>query len=83
MLIPDSNFSIPGPGSKRFRIQDPDPNQRLEVFLTQKNYFQALEKMICYNYPGCESRFFPLPDPGVKKTPDPGSGSATLVNGSV
>ncbi len=33
--------------------------------------------------PGCSSRiripdFLPIPDPGVKKAPDPGSGSATL-----
>jgi hypothetical protein len=24
--------------------------------------------------------FLPIPDPGVKKTPDPGSGSASLVS---
>jgi hypothetical protein len=29
--------------------------------------------------PGSEIRKKPLPDPGVKKAPDPGSGSATLV----
>jgi hypothetical protein len=35
--------------------------------------------------PGCSFRiriliFLPIPDPGVKKAPDPGSGSATLLN---
>jgi hypothetical protein len=29
--------------------------------------------------PGSEKKLFRIPDPGVKKTPDPGSGSATLV----
>ncbi len=33
MFIPDPNFSLPDPGSKRFRI--PDPHQRIEVLLTQ------------------------------------------------
>jgi hypothetical protein len=27
--------------------------------------------------------FLPIPDPGVKKASDPGSGSATLLSGSV
>jgi hypothetical protein len=30
--------------------------------------------------PGSEKNLFRIPDPGVKKAPDPGSGSATLVN---
>jgi hypothetical protein len=30
--------------------------------------------------PGSEIRKKPIPDPGVKKAPDPGSGSATLVS---
>jgi hypothetical protein len=29
MFILDLNFSIPDPGSKRFRIPDPDPHQRI------------------------------------------------------
>jgi hypothetical protein len=29
--------------------------------------------------PGSEIRKKPIPDPGVKKAPDPGSGSATLL----
>jgi hypothetical protein len=28
--------------------------------------------------PGSGNNLFRIPDPGVKKTPDPGSGSATL-----
>jgi hypothetical protein len=30
--------------------------------------------------PGSGKNPFRIPDPGVKKAPDPGSGSATLVN---
>ncbi len=33
---PDQNFSIPDPGSKRSRIPDPDPHQRISAFLTPK-----------------------------------------------
>jgi hypothetical protein len=29
--------------------------------------------------PGCGKNLFRIPDPGVKKAPDPGSGSATLI----
>jgi hypothetical protein len=45
IFIPDPNFSIQnrvkkildlGSGSKRFWIPDPDPHQRISVFLTQK-----------------------------------------------
>ncbi len=87
MFFPDPNFSIPDPGSqiqghKDFRIPDPDPHQRIEVFFPQKKLFLSSR-----NYdPGCSSRildpdldFLSIPDPGVKKTPDPGSGSATLI----
>jgi hypothetical protein len=35
--------------------------------------------MIRYVHPGSESGFLLIPDPGVKKAPDPGSGSATLL----
>jgi hypothetical protein len=34
--IPDPNFSIPDPGSKRFRIPDPDQHRRIQVFLAEK-----------------------------------------------
>jgi hypothetical protein len=38
---------IPDPGSKRFRIPDSDPRQRVHVsILTPKNCFWALENMI-------------------------------------
>jgi hypothetical protein len=79
MFIPDPNFSIPDPGSKRFRI----PHQRIHVFLTQRNVSKLSE---IYG-PGCSSRisdldFSPIQDPGSRgqKAPDPGSGSATLIN---
>jgi hypothetical protein len=31
--------------------------------------------------PGSGKNLFRIPDPGVKKAPDPGSGSATLLQG--
>jgi hypothetical protein len=64
-------FSIPDTGSA---------SKNLSI-LTQKNCFLSSRK---YD-PGCSSRiriltFYPprIPDPGVKKAPDPESGSATL-----
>ncbi len=66
--IPDPIFSIPDPGSKRFRIPDPDPQSFLNSW---KNYLGRSSRILLQN-------FFCLPDPGVKKAPDPGSGSATL-----
>jgi hypothetical protein len=59
MFIRTFPFLMPDPGSKRFRI--PDPHQRNYVFFTQKIVST-----------GSGSRFFlSIPDPGVKKAPDP------------
>jgi hypothetical protein len=63
MLIPDPNFSIPDPGSKRFRIR---------VSCNPKTCFLSSQK---YD-PGCSSRiripdlcdFLLIPDPVVKGT---------------
>ncbi len=72
---------IPDPGSKRTRIR---------IHIKEFEYFKP--KTLFLNSrkydPGCSSRiqipdpdlwFSSIPDPGVKKAPDPGSGSATLV----
>jgi hypothetical protein len=75
LRIPDPIFSIPDPGLTIFLI--PDPDKRIQVFLTQKTVISS------QNYdPGCSSQildldFFPSPikilDPRVKKNriPDP------------
>jgi hypothetical protein len=54
-------------------IPDPDPHKRIQVFLTLKSVRDV--------HPGSKFFFHPYPDsyPGVKKAPDPGSGSATLL----
>ncbi len=64
-----------------FFIQDLGSTSKNLSILTQKNVSFSSRK---YD-PGCSSRiriliFYPslIPDPGVKKAPDPGSGSATL-----
>jgi hypothetical protein len=78
------------PGSDLFPTWIPDPNylhpgSRIRVkefkYFNPKKWFLSSRK---YD-PGCSSRirmltFYPsrIPDPGVKKAPDPGSGSATL-----
>jgi hypothetical protein len=55
MFIPDLNFSIldpessvkkiPDPASKRFRVSDPDPHQRIQVFLTLKTVSKLSENL--------------------------------------
>jgi hypothetical protein len=62
------------PGSKRFRIPDQDPHQRILVFLTQKIVStQALGNLIRDVYPGSRSWFFTHPGSSVQKS----TGSAT------
>jgi hypothetical protein len=58
------------------RIPNPDPQQRILVFLSQENCTKALGNMIRDVYPG--SGFFPIPEAGVKKAPHHGSGSITV-----
>ncbi len=74
--IPDPNFFHPG--SEFF---DPGSAQKNLSILTPKKWCLSSRK---YD-PGCSSwiwilTFYPsrIPDPGVKKAPDPGSESATL-----
>jgi hypothetical protein len=76
--IPDLNFSIPDLES-RIHIKE------IDIFLTPVNFFSALRNITRVVHPGCGSRiriliFYPsrIPNLGVKKAPDPGSGSATL-----
>jgi hypothetical protein len=66
-------FSIPDPGSKRFRFRD--PHQRFfnpkKLFLSSRKYDPDLDF------------FYTSRIQGVKKAPDPGSGSARLILKSV
>jgi hypothetical protein len=72
-LIPDPKLFHPG---SRIAIKE-------FKYFNPKNCFKALGNMIQFVHPGSGSRiriliFLPIPDTGVKKAPDPGSGSATL-----
>jgi hypothetical protein len=66
---------FPDPGSKRFRIPDPNPHQRIQVFLALKIVSKLSEK--------CSEMFTADPDPDF--FPHPGSrgqkstGSTTLM----
>ncbi len=51
--------------------------QRIIELFTQK-IVTKLSKIWVWD-PGSEKTLFRIPDPGVKKAPDPGSGSATLL----
>jgi hypothetical protein len=64
-------FRTPDPGSKRFRIPDPDPHQIVQGFLSLKTVSKLLEKLSGMFIP--DPIFFPIPDPGSRgqKAPDP------------
>ncbi len=84
MFITDRNFSIRDPESRVKKIPDPrsgSASKNLSIF-NPKNFLRSRK----YD-PGCSSRiriliFYPsrIPNPEVKKAPDPESGSATLLN---
>jgi hypothetical protein len=72
------------PESRIDKIPDPDPHKRIEVFLTLKIYtmFSKISPRMFIVHPRSWIWiFFPsrIPNPGVKKAPEPGSGSATLL----
>jgi hypothetical protein len=87
----DTERSVADPGYEFFPSRIPDPNfshhgSRIHIkefkYFNPKKWFLSSRK---YG-PDCSSRdpdpdFLPIPDPGVKKAPDPkpGSGSATLT----
>jgi hypothetical protein len=78
-VYPGSEFSIPDPGSTTVKkILNPGNGSASKnaSILTQKKFFQALGK-IRIRIPDLD--FLPIPDPGVKKAPGPGSGSAALL----
>jgi hypothetical protein len=82
MFIPDPTFYHPGSRIRTVSIPDPGSASKNLSILTPKKktkkWFISSRK---YEYdPGCSSRirmltFYPsrIPDPGVKKAPDPGS----------
>jgi hypothetical protein len=79
MFIPDPGSEFFHPRVKKIPIPDPDPHQRFYVFLTQKIISSRAR------IPDPDIDFYPsrILDPGVKKAPDLGSGSATLPGSSV
>jgi hypothetical protein len=76
-------YSIPDPNCFHPGSWIPDPHKRLKYFNPKKRFLSSRKYDL-----NCLSRirvltFYPsrIPDPGVQKAPDPGSGSATLVIG--
>ncbi len=70
-------FSIPDPGSKKFRIRIKE-----FIYLTQKIVSKLFGNMSRVVHPGSGTWFFlSMPDPGSRgqKAPDHGSGPATLL----
>jgi hypothetical protein len=80
MFIPDRTFFHPGSELSPSRIPDPKSSSKNLSILTPKKakkWFLSSGLFI----PDPDADFLPswIPDPGVKKAPDPGSGSATLI----
>jgi hypothetical protein len=77
---------IPDPESELSPSRIPDPHQRIYFiyFNPNEKWFLSSRKYDTGFHPGSRIRmltFYPsrIPDPGVKKSPDPGFGSATLI----
>ncbi len=82
MFIPDPNFSIPGPGSRIKKIPDPgsgSASKNLSIF-SPKNCFKLSKIWSGMFIPDSDLDLYPsrIADPGVKKAPNPVSGSAIL-----
>jgi len=78
-------FSIPDPGSEllpsRIRIKEFNYFNLRKWFLSSRKYDLGYSSRI--RIPDSGTWLFTIPDPGVKKAPDPGSGSATLEGNSI
>jgi hypothetical protein len=84
--IPEPNFSIPDPGSNRFRILDPHPRilvGTVRIF-NPKNCYKALGKISRFVHPGSRIlTFYPSrnPDPGSRG--EKGTGSRIRIRNFV
>ncbi len=79
--IPDPNFSHPRSRIRIFPIRDPGSATKNLSILTQKTVSKLSEISSGLLIPDPDF-FYPsrIPDPGHKRAPDPGSGSATLAD---
>jgi hypothetical protein len=79
--IPEPTFSIPDPGSEffpsRILIKEVKYFNPKKCFLSSRKYDPGSSSQI--RIPDPDTYFLPIPDTVVKKAPDPGSGSATLI----
>jgi hypothetical protein len=79
-LISDQNFSVPEPGSKRFRILDlhfPSKNLKNLSNFNQKNVSKLSEIWSGMFIPDPEIDFLPIPDFGSRG--QKGTGSRNLI----
>jgi hypothetical protein len=84
--MPDPTFFHTGSRIRTVSIPDPEAASKNLTILTPKKKKKWVLSSRKYDL-GCSSRipdpdadFLPIPDPGVKRAPDLGSGSATLVD---
>jgi hypothetical protein len=76
MFVPDPTLFHPG---SRIRIKEFkyfNPKKPKKWFISSRKYDPGCS----YRIPDPDADFLPIPDPGVKKALDPGSGSATLID---
>jgi hypothetical protein len=70
-------------GSRVIKSLDQDPQQRISVFLPKqcKLSSRKYDPRCLFRIPDRDVLHPLIPDPGVSKAPDPGSGSPTLIVG--
>jgi len=73
-----TSFGDPGFLSRIRIFSIPDPHQKTYVFQPKKWFLSSRKNDPGLFIPDSNPDFIPIPDAGVKKAPDPGSGSATL-----
>jgi hypothetical protein len=82
MFIPDPTFFHPGSELSPSRIRI----KKFKYFIPPKKPKKMVSKLwkvwSGMFIPDPDADVLPIPDPGVKKAPDSGSGSATLVPGT-
>jgi hypothetical protein len=71
MFNPDTGSNFFHPASRVDKIPGPDPHQRMMYFLTQKTDIKFSKTRSGMFIPDPGFGFFPIPDTGFKKAPDP------------
>jgi hypothetical protein len=82
LIFTHPGFRISDPGSKNSNKRSTKEKNLGQFSKNYRTFYQKIVKKLFKIWswdPGSGKNLFRIPDPGVKKAPDPGSGSATLL----